>query len=282
MRDVTFSYPPKIAKVETADVAATKGIGSPKGVTDEETAAAAPTIMVEPPVLREATLRFPRGKVQTGPTIKHSPHHKFELICTNGSHLTDCFTFCEVTAIVGSSGAGKSTVLDLVQRFHDVDSGSVTLDGVDVRELDVRWLRRQMGKVEQEPCLFALSIADNIRLGKPTASDAEVVAAATRAGAHAFITDQAGGYVLPAVCCVYTCRRLIDLSLSDCRYDAMVTEQGTSLSGGQKQRLAIARALVTNPRVLILDEASSALGAIFDQFSLFFRLLSTVLRTFCD
>ena len=154
-------------------------------------------------VLREASLRFPAG---------------------------------QVTALVGRSGAGKSTVLDLVQRFYDVESGVVTLDGVPVRELDPRWLRRQVGKVEQEPKLFALSIADNIRLGRPTASDAEVEAAARRAGAHDFIIKSGG-------------------------YDAMVAEQGASLSGGQRQRLAIARAILLDPPVLILDEASSQLDA---------------------
>ena len=90
-------------------------------------------------VLRSASLHFPAGKV---------------------------------TALVGASGSGKSTVLDLVQRFHDVDEGCVTLDGSDVRELEPRWLRRQIGVVEQEPVVFALSIRDNIRLGRPTASDA--------------------------------------------------------------------------------------------------------------
>ena len=132
---------------------------------------------------------------------------------------------------------GSSTVLDLLQRFHDVNGGIVTLDGVDIRELDPRWLRRQIGRVEQEPMLFALSVRDNIRLGRPDATDAEVQDAAVRARAHEFIMEGAGGY------------------------DAMVTEQGASLSGGQKQRIAIARAILTDPRVLILDEASSALDA---------------------
>ena len=90
-------------------------------------------------VLRSASLHFPAGKV---------------------------------TALVGASGSGKSTVLDLVQRFHDVDEGCVTLDGSDVRELEPRWLRRQIGVVEQEPVVFALSIRDNIRLGRPTATGA--------------------------------------------------------------------------------------------------------------
>ena len=219
LRAVTFSYPPKQKSPTDGEDDTPRGTpqrdlstpadGKKAGATTAEAAEAeaeaAAAVAPPSPVLCSCSLRFPSGKV---------------------------------TAIVGRSGAGKSTVLDLIQRFHDVDEGVVTLDGTDVRTLDVRWLRRQMGKVEQEPALFALSIADNIRLGRPDASDEQVVAAAKRAGAHQFIIEQ-----------------------SPHGYDAMVTEQGASHSGGQKQRIAIARALITDPSVLILDEASSALDA---------------------
>jgi len=146
-----------------------------------------------------------------------------------------CLRPGEVTALVGKSGCGKSTVLSLLQRFHTPSSGSALLDGTPMPELDARWLRRQMGKVEQEPMLFALSIRDNIRLGRPAATDAQVEQAAVRAQAHEFILDCADGY------------------------ETVIAEQGMSLSGGQRQRIAIARALLMEPRVLILDEATSAL-----------------------
>ena len=143
--------------------------------------------------------------------------------------LNLCLRPGEVTALVGKSGCGKSTVLSLLQRFHTPSSGTALLDGTPMLELDARWLRRQMGKVEQEPMLFALSIRDNIRLGQPTATDAQVERAAVRAQAHEFILDCADGY------------------------ETVISEQGMSLSGGQRQRIAIARALLMEPRVLILD-----------------------------
>ena len=142
-----------------------------------------------------------------------------------------------MVALVGSSGAGKSTVAALVGRLYDPDAGRVTLDGVDLRELDPSWLRRQVGVVSQEPVLFAASIRENIGYGRPGASDAEVERAARLAHAHAFITTFPHGY------------------------DTAVGERGVQLSGGQKQRVAIARALLKNPRVLILDEATSALDS---------------------
>jgi ATP-binding cassette subfamily B protein len=140
-------------------------------------------------------------------------------------------------ALVGPSGGGKSTVAALLLRLYDPQEGRVTLDGVDIRDLDTAWLRGQIGIVSQEPVLFATSIADNIRYGRPSATDAEVQAAAEAANAHAFVSAFPEGY------------------------RTLVGERGVRLSGGQKQRIAIARALLKDPRVLVLDEATSALDA---------------------
>jgi len=143
----------------------------------------------------------------------------------------------ESVAIVGPSGAGKSTIASLLGRLYDPDAGRVTLDGRDLKTLDPSWLRRQIGVVAQEPLLFSTSIAENIRYGRPGASDAEVEQAAKAANAHDFITRFPDGYKTP------------------------VGERGVQLSGGQKQRVAIARAVLKDPRILILDEATSALDA---------------------
>jgi ATP-binding cassette subfamily B protein len=142
-----------------------------------------------------------------------------------------------VVALVGPSGSGKSTVAALLSRFYDPGTGTIRLDGRDLRELDPSWLREQVGVVSQEPMLFACSIAENIRYGRPYATDEEVREAARAANAHDFIESFTEGY------------------------DTLVGERGVRLSGGQKQRVAIARALLKDPRVLILDEATSALDA---------------------
>ncbi|MFZ5470185.1 MAG: ABC transporter ATP-binding protein [Myxococcota bacterium] len=143
----------------------------------------------------------------------------------------------EVVALVGPSGAGKSTIASLLVRLYDPDSGSVRFDGVDLRELDPSWLRRNVGVVSQEPVLFSTTIAENIRYGRVEASDAEVEAAARVANAHEFIARFPQGY------------------------QTLVGERGIQLSGGQKQRVAIARAVLKDPRLLVLDEATSALDA---------------------
>lgn len=143
----------------------------------------------------------------------------------------------ESVALVGPSGGGKSTVAALLSRLYRADAGQVSLDGVPIGELDPDWLRGQVGVVAQEPLLFATSVADNIRYGRPTATDAEVQTAAEAANAHGFIAGLPEGY------------------------QTMVGERGVQLSGGQKQRIAIARALLKDPAVLVLDEATSALDA---------------------
>lgn len=143
----------------------------------------------------------------------------------------------ETVALVGASGAGKSTIFALTQRFYDPQAGRVLVDGVDVRQLDPSALRRRFAYVEQEPTIFAGTITDNIRFGRPEATDAEVEAAAQAALVHDYVVDLPAGY------------------------DSIVGERGVMLSGGQKQRLAIARALLKNAPILLLDEATSALDA---------------------
>ncbi|KAI9123102.1 hypothetical protein K1719_005991 [Acacia pycnantha] len=141
-------------------------------------------------------------------------------------------------ALVGESGSGKSTVISLLQRFYDPDSGQITLDGIEIQKLQVKWLRQQMGLVSQEPILFNDTIRANIAYGKGgDATEAEIIAAAELANAHKFISSLQQGY------------------------DTIVGERGVQLSGGQKQRVAIARAIVKNPKILLLDEATSALDA---------------------
>jgi subfamily B ATP-binding cassette protein MsbA len=141
----------------------------------------------------------------------------------------------EVVALVGPSGAGKTTIASLLPRFWDVEGGAVLLDGIDVRHLALGDLRRAIGTVPQEPVLFSGTIADNISYARPDASDDEIEAAARVANAHEFVDR------LPE------------------RYQTLVGERGVKLSGGQRQRIAIARAVLKDPAVLILDEATSSL-----------------------
>lgn len=144
----------------------------------------------------------------------------------------------KTVALVGESGSGKSTIIALLERFYDPDSGRISLDGVEIKSLRVSWLRDQMGLVGQEPVLFNDTIRANITYGKHGgATEEEVVAVAKAANAHEFISGLPQGY------------------------DTMVGEKGIQLSGGQKQRVAIARAIVKDPRILLLDEATSALDA---------------------
>ena len=142
----------------------------------------------------------------------------------------------KVTAICGLSGEGKSTIASLLERFYDIESGSIILDGHELKTLDPMWLRGHViGFINQEPILFGTTVMENIRFGRPEATDEEVLNASKQANAHDFIQRFPEGY------------------------QTIVGERGVTVSGGQKQRIAIARALIKNPSILILDEATSAL-----------------------
>ena len=141
----------------------------------------------------------------------------------------------ETVALVGMSGGGKSSLVSLIPRFYDVSEGQILLDGVDLRDYQIRSLRDQIGVVFQDNILFSESIETNILLAKPDATKEEVIAAAKAANAHDFIMNFSGGY------------------------NTKVGERGVKLSGGQKQRIAIARVFLKNPPILVLDEATSAL-----------------------
>ena len=138
---------------------------------------------------------------------------------------------------MGSSGSGKSSVISLISRFYDPTAGKVTIDGRDIRRLNLQSLRLKIGLVQQEPALFSTTIFDNIAYGKDNAKEEEVIEAARVANAHGFISSMPNGY------------------------QTEVGERGVQLSGGQKQRIAIARAVLKDPVILLLDEATSALDA---------------------
>jgi len=143
----------------------------------------------------------------------------------------------QTVAIVGQTGSGKSTLAQLVNRVYDVDEGRILIDGVDVRQWDMNALRSQIGKIEQDVFLFSRSIADNIAFGAPGATQEQIEQAAEEAQAHAFIMSFKEGY------------------------QTMIGERGVTLSGGQRQRIALARAFLSNPRILILDDSTSAIDS---------------------
>ncbi|MDP2899739.1 MAG: ABC transporter ATP-binding protein [Candidatus Bathyarchaeota archaeon] len=158
----------------------------------------------------------------------------------------------QVVALLGATGSGKSTLINLIPRFYDVNSGRVTVDGVDVRDVTIESLRTHVGIALQEPILFSGTIRDNIRYGKPDASNEEVVEAAKAAQAHDFITGFPAGY------------------------DTEVGQRGVGLSGGQKQRISIARAILVKPKILILDDSTSSVDV--ETEALIQQALETVMK----
>jgi len=140
-------------------------------------------------------------------------------------------------ALIGHTGSGKTTVASLVPRFYDVSKGRLTIDGADVRDVKLESLRRAIGIVSQDPFLFSATVRENIAFGAPDASDEDVMRAATLAQAHDFVSELPEGY------------------------ETVIGERGITLSGGQRQRLAIARALIMDPRILILDDATASVDA---------------------
>ena len=174
-----------------------------------------------------------QGDLEVKDVVFAYPSAPEHLVC-KGYSLT--IPAGQTVALCGPSGSGKSTIIQLLERFYDPQDGVVMLDGVDIKTLNVKWLRSQLGLVGQEPVLFSGSVADNIQYGKEGATREEIEAAATSANAHTFIMENlANGY------------------------DTDVGQGGGKLSGGQKQRVAIARAIIKKPVILLLDEATSAL-----------------------
>jgi ATP-binding cassette subfamily B protein len=147
----------------------------------------------------------------------------------------------QIIALLGATGSGKSTIINLIPRFYDPTKGRITVDGYDIRHVTLNSLREQIGIVLQETTLFATTIRENIAFGHPDAGEDEIVAAAQAAQAHRFIVELPQGY------------------------DTPVGERGVTLSGGQKQRIAIARALLMDPRILILDDATASVDAETEQ-----------------
>jgi ATP-binding cassette, subfamily B, bacterial len=193
--------------------------------------------------VRPAIVAPPKPKALKEPVRGRIAFEKvsFSYPSANGARAIDALNLTiepgERVAVVGPSGAGKSTIFQLLMRFYDVDSGAVSLDGIDIRELDPRALRKVIALAPQDPVIFGTSVAENIAYGREGAPRREIEAAARRAQAHDFIAALPNGY------------------------DTELGERGVTLSGGQRQRLAIARAILADAPVLLLDEATSALDA---------------------
>jgi ABC-type multidrug transport system fused ATPase/permease subunit len=206
-------------------------------------------IIREPQTIKNGKRNLPVGK---GTVL-------FENVCFNYQNgkasLTDVSfeaTSGQTVAIVGPTGSGKTTLVNLVPRFYEIASGRVLLDGVDVREFKLDQLRRSVGVIFQETFLFSASVAENIAYGKPQATREEIERCAQAAQAHAFILELEDGY------------------------DTVVGERGVTLSGGQKQRIAIARAFLMDPRILILDDATASVDSQTE------RLIQEAMRRLCE
>jgi ATP-binding cassette subfamily B (MDR/TAP) protein 1 len=186
-------------------------------------------------IFSDFTLHIPSGKVSLTSLCNAMSSNSDIISCLLGYYLHG---FIQTVALVGESGSGKSTVISLLERFYNPDSGTISLDGVEIKSLKLNWLRDQMGLVGQEPVLFNDTIRANIAYGKHgEVTEEELIKVAKAANAHEFISSLPQGY------------------------DTTVGERGVQLSGGQKQRVAIARAILKDPRILLLDEATSALDA---------------------
>src|SRR5262245_37243814 len=206
-------------------------------------------IIREPQTIKSGTRNLTAGKGAV----------RFENVCFNYQNgkasLTDVSfeaTSGQTVAIVGPTGSGKTTLVNLVPRFYEIASGRVLLDGVDVREFKLDQLRRSVGVIFQETFLFSASVAENIAYGKPQATREEIERCAQAAQAHAFILELEEGY------------------------DTVIGERGVSLSGGQRQRIAIARAFLTDPRILILDDATASVDSKTE------RLIQEAMRKLCE
>lgn len=175
------------------------------------------------------------GTLQGDISFKNVMSHYVDTDTNVLSNLTLDIKAGEYVALVGSSGAGKTTMCSLIPRFYDVTSGEIDIDGMDIRKMTQKSLRRNIGIVQQDVYLFAGTVKDNIRYGKPDATDEEIIAAAKNANAHEFIMQLPDGY------------------------NTDIGQRGVKLSGGQKQRLSLARVFLKNPPILIFDEATSAL-----------------------